>query len=151
MKYILNLLLFLSIINCSSVGENNLNFYITDSYYDHNGVEISTLFYDSSSGVLKYRTPEEVIVRLDNEDKKQVLNFYNQCKEKKNSCWFTYDDETSSKFRFVIKTADFREIKCDNTKREDVKQILLLNNKIINLIKSKKEYKQAFPGESEVL
>ena len=151
MKQILNILSLLLLISCSSIDKSTPDFYIIHTYYDQKKIDRSETFYNSKSGVLRLERPEEVIIKLSDDDKKEIVNFYNSLKKPMNTCWYTYEDGSSANFKFIIKKTDFKEVKCDSTKKDQVNEVRKIYFKIIKTLQSKKEYREAFPGEFEIL
>ncbi|WP_294248706.1 hypothetical protein, partial [uncultured Chryseobacterium sp.] len=80
----------------------------------------------------------------------KIFSFYKKLNITSNSCFIQFEDSTSSKSVFISKHADFKEIKCNSMNKEEVDKQLMFYAKILNTLKSKKEYHEAFPDEFEV-
>ncbi|MDC8101639.1 hypothetical protein [Chryseobacterium rhizosphaerae] len=148
MKKLFNILLVFLLIGCSSARKIvTPEFSITSTYYDTNKIDRNHFFYDSQTGVLKNRRPEEVIIKLTDSDKQEIYKFYKSINVKGNLCWYTFEDKTSSKISFQLKSSSPKKTKCDSTNKQEINKYIDLFYKIRNLLKSKKEYKEMFPAE----
>lgn len=151
MKKIIYLLNIFFILNCSTMNNNNTNpdFTFSSTFYNEKNIKRSEIFYDSKTGVFRNERPEEVIIKLDNNDKQEVYNLQRSLNLKGNYCWFDLENNNSSETSFIIHNKSFKKIKCDSTKQEEISKHLIFYSKILRLLKSKEEYKKAFPEESE--
>ncbi|AYZ37476.1 hypothetical protein EGY07_19005 [Chryseobacterium indologenes] len=148
MKKIFNILLIFLLISCSPIRKIvTPDFSITSTYYDTNKIDRSYFFYDSQTGILKNRRPEEVIIKLADNDKQEIYKFYKKLNIKDNFCWYSFEDKTSAKISFQLKSLTSKKAKCDSTNKQEINKYIDLFYKIRNLLKSKKEYKEAFPAE----
>ena len=138
--------------NCCK-AQKRFEFYFKSVSYKHN-IERSEFSYDSSSGILFNRRPEQVIIKLNDEDKMKIYNFYKSLGLKSNSTCFTVEDQNeknSYKIDFISKSEKNRNRNknCSSDKK-DVDKHLRLYTKIKNILYSKEEYKKAFPEEFEI-
>ncbi len=138
--------------NCCN-AQKTFEFYFKSVSYKNN-IEMSEFSYDSSSGILFNRRPEQVIIKLNDEDKMNIYNFYKSLGLKSNSTCFTVEDQNeknSYKIDFISKSEKNRNRNknCSSDKK-DVDKHLRLYTKIKNILYSKKEYKKAFPEEFEL-
>jgi hypothetical protein len=147
MKKLIFIYTLLFFCNSCSIQKSKDFDFIRTSYFENSKIR-EEIRYDSSLGTLFNRTIEKVVIKIDDNDKAEIYKLYKNLNLKSTSCCIKYEDGSSSKISFVLKNTLAKDEKCI-TNKEEIDKYLQLYIKFKNILRSKKEYKEAFPEEFE--
>lgn len=154
MKIIKYFLLFI-LINCKSQENTNhisLNFSII-TYSISSSYVLYLYESDKNSFYVNHKmdgVQKELKIILSQEELRQLYKKYNNVNFSENILCI-YNDDHSLSNKIIIKFNEKKIYDLDKCIKKDEDKFLAISTEILKLIKSKKEYKEAFPEEFETL
>lgn len=140
------IILFL-LISCVSTRVKNKDFVIENYHNAGYGEYLTTSYNSYTSQLIKYN--EKVKITLNEKEKYEIYKYFKKLNPKSISSCFKSEDSINVKINFVFKNSKISKNKC-SVDNDEIQKHLLLYSKVLQYLKSKEEYKKAFPAEFEV-